>query len=285
MNNKLIATAKAPNRSTGTITLSWGLMNMSLSIYTGTEDVKSTRKEFVKGDPNRPAGRAIIDKTTNEIVQYGDVERLTEASNGAWVSLTDDEMANAIGVKNVAEVLSFVPAADALTAYVQDGYMQVRPKSTKGQTDPASAKAFALFVDVLAERNLVALVRLATRGPARYALLNSEGDLIYVKSSDEVRERLAMQLPDVEADHKAVANQLVDAVGVGLPTLVNETAAQIQELADQKISGSEVPKAGSPAPATMVPDLMATLMASIEDRKNSDPWGAPSGEPVKVDAA
>ena len=178
MNTKLIATAKAPSRSTGTITLSWGLMNMSLSLYTGTEDVKSNRKEFVKGDPNRPAGRAIIDKTTEEIVDYADVERLTEASNGAWVSLTDDEMANAIGVKNVAEVLSFVPAADALTAYVQDGYMQVRPKASKGKTDPASAKAFALFVDVLAERNLVALVRLATRGPARYALLNAEGDLI-----------------------------------------------------------------------------------------------------------
>jgi non-homologous end joining protein Ku len=282
MNTKLIATAKAPSRSTGTITLSWGLMNMSLSLYTGTEEVKSTRKEFVKGDPNRPAGRAIIDKTTEEIVDYADVERLTEASNGAWVSLTDDEMANAIGVKNVAEVLSFVPAAEALTAYVQDGYMQVRPKANKGKTDPASAKAFALFVDVLTERNLVALVRLATRGPARYALLNAEGDLIYVKSSDEVRERLAMQLPDVEADHKAVANQLVDAVGVGLPVLVNETAAKIQELADQKVGGGVAQATEAPTNVTAAVDLMATLMASIEEKKQSDPWGAPSGAPIKV---
>lgn len=282
--NNLIGKAQAPSRSIGTITLSWGLMNMSLSLYTGTEDVKSPRKEFVKGDIDRPAGRAITDKSTGDIVDYGDIERKTQATNGAWVTITDDEMASVIGPKNVAEVLTFVFAAEAATAYIQDGYMQVRPKANKGVTDPASAKAFSLFIDVLAERDLVALVRLATRGPARYALLNASADLIYVKPSDEVRARLPLVLPEVEPDYKRLANQLVDAVGIELPVLVNETAAKITELADAKAAGVAVTEPQAPT-LTQGPDLVDALMNSIVNAKTQTKWGAPQGAPVQLEQA
>lgn len=280
--NKLIATAEAPNRSTNTITLSWGLMNMSLSLYTGTEDVSVTRKEFVLGDPDRPAGRAITDKSTGEIVEYQDVKRLTQATNGTWVDVTDDEMADAIGVKNVAEVITFAPADEAASAYVVDAYHQIRPKANKGAVDPASAKAFAILTAVLAERNLVAIVSLATRGPAKYALVTATGDLLFIRSTDEVRACRPLNLPAVDSDHLKMANQLVDAIGTGLPELPNKSAAAIQAIADAKAGGLTIVPKAAPDP-TEVPDVMASLLASIDAAKTKAPWGAPTGAPVEVE--
>ncbi len=282
METKLISTAEAPQRSTGTITLSWGLMNMSLSLYSATEKTDISRKEFVEGDTNRPAGRAIIDKSTGSIVDFGDVKRLVQATNGAWVDVTDDEMASAIGVKNVAEVLTFVPAPEAAEAYVVESYNQVRPKATKGVMEPASAQAFALFTTVLEKRNLVALVRLSTRGPARYALVTATGDLFFINSSDEVRKPRSMDLPEVNLDHLRVANQLVDAIGITLPVLPNETAAKIQAIADAKATGMvvEAPQASN---AHTGMDLVDQLLLSIDIKKAANPWGAPQGAPVKTD--
>lgn len=282
--NKLISTAEAPKRSTGTITLSWGLMNMSLSLFTGTEDVAVTRKEFVLGDTDRPAGRATIDKSTGDIVPWEDVKRLTQASNGTWVEITDDEMASAVGVKNVAEVLTFVTADEAHEAYVVNTYNQVRPKANKGVTDPASAKAFAVLCHVLKERNLVALVRLATRGPARYALLTATGDLKFVHSTDEVRKPLPMPLPEVDIEHVRMANALVDAVGITLPLLPNETSAALQAIADAKAGGQTIVEQAAPAP-TKEPDIMSQLLASIDAKKGASPWGAPQGAPVVTEKA
>jgi non-homologous end joining protein Ku len=275
--------ADAPSRSIGTITLSWGsLMNMSLSLYTGTEEVSLGRKEFVEGDTNRPAGRAVIDKSTGEIVDSSTVIRLAEADNGAWIEVTDEEMASIIGVKNVAEVITFVPADEARASYVPSAYMQVRPKKIKGVNDPASAKAFALFLQVLSERGLMALVSLATRGPAKYGLITATGDFLYVYSTDEVRHPVPMSLPPVEADHLVMAGQLVDAIGVSTPRLPNVTAQGLRALVNAKAAGVAPATPAEPA-ATKEVDLMAALQASIEAKRNqATVWPAPTAPEVKV---
>jgi len=274
--SNFISGADAPSRSIGTITLSWGLMNMSLSLYSATEEVSLGRKEFVEGDPSRPAGRAVIDKSTGDIVDSSTVIRLAEADNGAWIEVTDEEMAAIVGVRNVAEILTFIPTAEAMTNYVPSAYMQVRPKKIKGVNDPASAKAFALFLQVLSERGLSALVSLATRGPARYGLITETGDFLYVYSTDEVRKPIPMVLPSVEADHLAMAQLLVDAIGVSTPVLPNVTANGMRALVNAKAAGVVVPIGAEPA-VTKEIDLMASLQASIEAKRGqATAWPAPT---------
>lgn len=286
--------AEAPFRSNGTITLSWGTLAVSLSLYTGTEETTLGRKEFVtnESDPDwvvtdHPAGRATIDKITGDIVDNSRVVRLSEANNGAWVAVTDDEMASIVGVRNVAEILAFVPANEARLRYVPSAYMQLRPKKYKGVYDPASAKAYALFLEALNLKGVWALVNLATRGPARYGLITETGDFLYVHATDEVRKPVPMSLPVVDPAHLDMALQLIDAIGVMMaPELPNKTAEGLRALVNAKAGGVIVGLPAEP-PATPEVDLMATLQASIEAKKNGQPmaWPAPTAPAVEVGAA
>ena len=184
----MYAKAPAPSRATLSVTLSAGMVNIPLQLFTATEETRVTRKEFLAGNPDIAVGRSPVRKDTGEVVETADVTRMAEASNGRWVVLTDEEIADATTVaKGVAEVVSFVPVKD-FDRYLTTGLYQARPKSEKGKVNPASARAFALLLAGMKARKVGALVKVALRGPARYALLDTEGNLFLIHNSDGVRE-------------------------------------------------------------------------------------------------
>ena len=77
-----MAEAKPPSRSTGSMTLSWGLLSIPLSVFNGSQATYVARKEFVDGKPENPAGRTIIDKSTGEMV---DRSRIVSAAQSVAV--------------------------------------------------------------------------------------------------------------------------------------------------------------------------------------------------------
>ncbi len=279
MSTNFIADAPEPTRSMATITLSWGLLNIPLSLYTGAEDTNVGRKEFVDGDVNRPAGRAVIDKSTGEVVDQGRVVRMAEASNGEFVVLTDDEIASCTGVRNVAEVVAFISNTDIFN-YMPNKLYQVRPKKDKGIPNPAAAKAFSLLISAMASRSVTALVKIALRGPAQYALLTATGDLLFVHTSDGVRKPLSMGLVAVTSEEQNMAQSLIDAIGISqAPHIPDVTAQAVGQYVDAKAGGAIQNMQAAP-PSTNGTDLMAQLMQSIEDKKNAPKWGAPIGAPI-----
>ena len=256
------ALADAPSRATNTITLSFGLLNIELSAYTGTETTRVSRKEFFNGDSSIPLGRAVVRKDTGEVVESADVTRMAQADNGAWVVITDDEMAACTLEKGVAEIESFVPLMD-VGLYSAENVMQVRPKSVKGKVSAASGKAFALLLTAMAEREVAALVRVAMRGPARAALLTPSGDLLLVRTADAVRKALPLPEFDFTDAEVNLAKTLIDTVGVDSPVIFDETAPKVAALVEAKAEGVEVPEPVK-AVATPVDNLLAALQASID---------------------
>lgn len=282
MSTNFIADAKEPTRSSAKITLSWGLLNIPLSAYTGTEETAMKRKEFVDGKVDHPAGRAVIDKTTGEVIDSSRVVRMAEASNGTYVVLTDDEVSSCTGVRNVAEVLTFIKNDDIFN-YMPSKLMQVRPHKTKGIPDFAAQKAFSLLISAMASQKVSALVKVALRGPAQYAILTATGDLLFVHPSDGVRKPLPMGLVQTSQEEQEMASKLLSSVGIAgnPPHLPDVTAQEIGQFVDAK-AGGQTPPIVTP-PATQEVDIMSKLLASIEASKNStNKWGAPSGDPVKV---
>ena len=63
-------------------------------------------------------------------------------------------------------------------------------------------------------RKVGALIKVAMRGPARYAILTTEGDLRLVLSADAVRQPLALDSPAVGKPEVAMATALIDAIGI-----------------------------------------------------------------------
>ena len=258
------ALAAAPSRATTSITLSWGLLNIPLSVYTGTEETRVSRKEFLLDDPTVSVGRSPVRKDTGEVVDSADVIRMAEASNGTWVPLNDDEIAAATTDRGVAKIVSFVPVEKA-EAYLAENQVQVRPKSTKGKPDAAADKAFGLLLSAMRTRMVSALVKVAMRGPARYALLDFDGTLTLIYSADQVREARPLSthtFSDAELD---MAVKLIDTVGLEAPVLVDDTAPVVQAYVDSKALGYEAPAVLEPP--KMDDDILSALAASLDAAK------------------
>jgi DNA end-binding protein Ku len=258
------ALAASPSRASNSFTIAWGLVTIPVSVFTGTEETRVKRSEFLDGT-EIPVGRSPIRKDTGEVIDSALVVRRSQATNGTWVELTDEEIAICTSPKGLGEVVSFVPTKD-VGQYVVENLVQVRPKATKGKVDPAAAKAYALLLTAMRNRKVVALVKVALRGPARYGLLDATGNFALVRTADAVREALPVALDYKFSEAELnLATTLIEAVGVDTPIITDDTAPAVQAYVDAKAGGAPAP-APLPSPTTEV-DIMATLEASIAARK------------------
>ena len=257
------ALAPAPSRASNKFTLAFGMLNIDLSVFTGTEQTRVSRKEFLQdGDTLIPVGRSPIRTDTREVIPSDSVVRMVEASTGAWVTLTDDEIADCTCPKGVGDIVTFVPVKD-VGAYLAEDQAQVRPVAVKGKTNPASEKAFALLLATMKRKKVVALVKVALRGPARHGLLSPDGSFVYVRTADQVREArpLADGIKFSDAELK-LAEALIDAVGTDTPVLTDDTAPAVRAFVEAKAQGVPAPVK---AQAAAIPtDIMAALSASID---------------------
>jgi len=256
----LNATAGAPSRSNGSFTLSWGLITIPLSTFSGSEESRVVRKEFVEGDPDRPVGRSVTDKKSGAVIDQAKVIRMAEATDGTWVILTDDEIAACSMPKGVAEIVTFVKR-DWLFEYLPEDVLQVRPPSTKGVQNPAQVKAFSLLLSAMMDEDVSALIKYAGRTGVKYGLLTYNGDLISIKTSDQIRARLPLNTVDVTDQERDLAKQLIASVGTSPVPVFDDTAAKVQEYVNTKATGAP------PAPSAVVvassDDILAMLQASL----------------------
>lgn len=266
-----LALAEMPTRATTSFTLAWGLVSIPVSAFTGTEETRIKRSEYVtlppdgSGIPTMIAvGRSPIRKDTGEVIDTADVARYAQADNGEWVLLTDDEIAACTSPKGVAEIVSFVPVKN-VGQYLAEGQYQVRAKSSKGKVEPAADRAFALLTQAMKARKVVALVKVAMRGPARFALLDADGTLTLVYTADAIRQARP-GASDYKFDKRELdlAGSLIDAVGVDTPTIVDDTAPVVQAFVNSKSTGKVTTPVEAPLPTV---DLAAALNASIDAAK------------------
>ncbi len=261
------ATAQSPVRAHTSFTLSWGLVSIPVSVFTGTEATRVARSEFIETEAGDvPVGRAPIRKDDGTVVDQALVVRKAEASNGVWVILTDDEIADATSAqRGLGTIEAFVPVK-ALGSYLAEGQAQVRPKVEKGKPNPAADKAFALLLRAMKSRKVVALVKVALRGPARYALLDTEGTFTFIHTADAIRQ--ARPLPEVAINKAelAMAEMLIDSVGVEAPVLTDDNAPLVRKFVDAKAAGKTPTITTTPSPTV---DIMSAIAESIDAVKAS----------------
>ena len=167
--------------------------------------------------------------------------------------------------RGLATIVGFVPTTKLHKEYLLDGLSQVRPRRVKGKTDPGAEKALRLLFDTMAARKVVALVQVALRGPARYAILDAQGDMRWVVTADSIRIQREQPIGVITDQERDLASSLVDAIGVGTPTLVDTSAKAIQAYVDNKAQG--IVPAAVATPDTAPADLLSDLLASIDAEK------------------
>jgi non-homologous end joining protein Ku len=160
----------------------------------------------------------------------------------------------------------------------------VRPKRDKGKVNPTVEQGFALLLATMARRQVAALIKVAMRGPSRYAAILPTGRMVTLHYAEGVRESLPMPQVDLADNYLAMADQLIDAVGIDLPSLDDVNGAAVQAFVDAKAADGNVTPPTPDAPAPNPQALMDSLMASIEANKGkAKPKAAP--RPRKAKAA
>lgn len=270
--------APAPTRSTGSFSISFGLLNIPVNLYTATEEVKVKRTQWTR-DGQKVGNLSCVkndDGSYGRPVERSEVVKKYESDRGL-VELSDDEIdALATVVPGVADLLSVQPVSFLNDGrYVANGQVwQVRAaklgSGRAAKPNPGGQKAFALLLAALKAERSFALIRFARGGTVYHAALLHTGELVGLYTDAELREDTHLpEVPLVEEEIDA-ARELLRLAKSRTPVLLeNELVDRVKAYAEEKAAG--LLPAGQPElPAqTQVVDLMAQLRASVAAAKAS----------------
>ena len=260
-------------------TISFGMVSIPVKLYTATESQDVSFRQLHKEDhsPIRLVKRCAAD---GQDLEADDIVKGYEYTKGEYVIVTDEDMeAVPAPGKQVIELTAFIPGEDIDPIYYEKSYF-VEPEEV-------AKKPYALLSSVLAERNSVAIGKLAMRQKERLCALRPRDGGIQLETlfySDEVRQP-EFTLPEVKvsASELKVANALVDLLAEDFEPekYTDEYREAVMAMITAKLEGKEIVSAPEPKAEKPAVDLMAALKASVEAAQTKKDGGssAPKRKP------
>jgi len=269
--------------------LSFGLVNVPVKLYSATEDHDVSLHQVHDED----GGRIRYQRKCEICGKVVDYEHIAKAyvDGEETVILTDDDIA-ALPVERSKDidVVEFVPT-DQIDPIMFEKAYYLAP-------DSKSNKAYVLLRRTLEDSDRTAIVQFALRQKTRLAALRVRDDVLVLQTllwEDEVREARFPELdetPRISADELKMGRQLVDSFASDftpekftdeyqeqLKTLIEAKLEQGDALDTEATFGRETEGGGE------VLDLMEALRRSVET-KRSDAGDAPKKKaPAKKPAA
>ncbi len=272
--------------------LSFGLVNVPVKVYSATEDHDVKFHQVHAKDHGRIRYKRVCE-TCGEVVDYRDIARAYESDNGQTVIITDEDLATLPEEKSrEIEVMEFVPASD-LDPLMYDRSYYLEP-------DSKSTKSYVLLAKTLANTERVAIVHFALRSKTRLAALRvkdfSKRDVMVIHTllwPDEIREPDFPSLDtkvDIKPAELRMAEQVVDSMAEDFnpDQFHDDYQAQLHELIEAKLEGGEAfTTEEQPAELDVtddVSDLLAKLEASVRKRRSESSSSANKAPAKKAPA-
>ncbi|ANE79367.1 Ku protein [Mycobacterium adipatum] len=274
--------------------VSFGLVNVPVKVYSATEDHDIKFHQVHAEDHGRIRYKRTCE-VCGEVVEYRDIARAYESDDGQTVIITDEDIATLPEERSrEIDVVEFVPA-DQLDPMMYD-------KSYFLEPDSKSTKSYVLLAKTLAETDRVAIVHFALRNKTRLAALRvkdfSKRDVMVIHTllwPDEIRDPDFPSL-DKEVEIKPaelkMAGQVVESMTDDFsPDQFRDTyQEQLHELVQAKLEGGEA-FTTEEQPTDLdetedVSDLLAKLEASVKARESGKAGtaGPKKAEPKKAAA-
>jgi len=246
--------------------LSFGLVNVPVGLYSATEDRSIHFNQFRAGTPERIRNKRVGEQTGDEVA-YGDIVKGYDLGGGEYVILTPEELASvAPGPSRTIEVTDFVELSDIDPIYFDKPYF-LAPHGKNGD------RAYELLRKVMAETNKVAIATFVMRDKQYLVAVRPEKSALVLETllfADEVRDPAKeIDVLPVEASFEAreveMAKLLIDSMTTTWqPESYHDTYRErVEELIDQKRQGTVVVSEGPFAEPAPVVDLLAALQASV----------------------
>ncbi|WBP95096.1 Ku protein [Mycolicibacterium neoaurum] len=274
--------------------VSFGLVNVPVKVYSATEDHDIKFHQVHEKDNGRIRYKRTCE-VCGEVVEYRDIARAYDSEDGQTVIITDEDIATLPEERSrEIEVVEFVPA-DQLDPMMYD-------KSYFLEPDSKSPKSYVLLAKTLAETDRVAIVHFALRNKTRLAALRvkdfSKRDVMVIHTllwPDEIRDPDFPSLDkdvDIKPAELKMAGQVVESMTDDFKPdqFRDDYQEQLHELVQAKLEGGEaftVEEQPTDLDETEdVSDLLAKLEASVKARGSASADTAPAEKaPAKKAAA
>jgi DNA end-binding protein Ku len=261
--------------------LSFGLVNVPVKLYSATEDHDAALHQVHEKDGGRIRYKRVCEIDGKE-VPYEEIAK-AYVDGDQTVILTDDDFA-ALPVERSKDidVVEFVPTDQIDPIMLGKAYFL--------SPDSKSNKAYVLLRRTLEDSDRTAIVKFALRQKTRLAVLRVRDDILVLQSllwEDEVREARFPELdetPRISADELKMGRALVDSFASDFTPekFTDDYQEQLKTLIEAKLDagdaydteatfGRETEEGGE------VLDLMEALRRSVEQKRG----GADEKTPAK----
>jgi len=260
-------------RSLASLTLSFGLVNVPVKLYSATESSSSVRFNMLAKDGSRLKQQYISDKD-GKVIERAEMIKGYEFEKDRFVLFTPDELkALDETASHVIDIVAFVPEKSVDPIYYDKAYFLA--------PDKRGAKPYALLTEAMRESSRCALARWTSKGKQYVVQVRVAEDGLVLQQllyAEEVRSMkdLNIEHADVTAAELKLALQLIEQIAQDAydpSEFKDEEKQRVLAAIDQKIAGKQVvASAHAEAPSGgQVIDLMDALRASLTRRPGKAP--------------
>lgn len=257
-------------RSLASLTLSFGLVNVPVKLYSATESSGTIRFNFLAKDGARVKQQYISEKS-GKVVERSEMVKGYEFEKDQFVTFTPDELKELDeAASHVIEIVHFVPIESVDPIFYDRAYFLA--------PDKRGAKPYALLKAAMQESGRCALARFVSHGKQYVAQVRPGEDGLILQQllyADEVRSQKDLGIEDaaVSKSELTLALQLIDQISVDTydpAEFKDEEKDRILAAIDRKIAGKQViesARAEQPAGGGQVIDLVDALKMSLSSSK------------------
>ena len=248
-------------------TISFGLVNIPVKLYTAVEDQAISFDILHKKDLS-PIRYAKVCRAEGEEIAYQDTVKGYEVQKGDYVVLEDKDFERANARKtHTIDILSFTDERDIEPIYYDRPYYL--------EPDKGGENAYVLLREAMKKAEKAAVAKFVFRNREHLCVIEPEDGVLALDTlrfKTEIRKPTGLKIPEKTQTRHAemqMALELIDQLAAPFrPESYKDTyTEELKRVIDAKSHGrAAAPKGESPAP-TRVADLMAALKASLENAK------------------
>lgn len=251
-------------RSTGSTTISFGLVSIPIKLYTATQS-QSVGFNMLHQECGSRVKQQLFCPVHERVIERDETVKGFEVQKGQYVVFSGEELAKLEAEKtNTVEIVEFVPAASV-------DFVQIE-KTTYLGPDKGGHKAYNLLGHAMRHTEVVAVGRYNARGKSYVVMIRpyQKGLALHqLYYADEVRPFDDVEIGDdvrFSSAEEDLAEKLIETLRRDAfdPTRYRDDYSdRVREAAEQKAEGMEITTSPEQPPAQII-DLFEALKRSLE---------------------
>ncbi len=254
-------------RSIASLTLSFGLVNVPVRLFSATESGADIRFNLLDKDGSR-LKQQYVNERTRKVVERKDMVKGYEIEDNQFVLFTPEELKELEeGSSHVIQIVSFVPLESIDPLFYDKSYLLA--------PDKRGEKPYALLAEALRQSGRCALAKWPWKAKQYVAQIRANEDgliLQQLRYSAEVRSLAALEIPKttVSKPELQLALQLVEQIAADSfdpGQFHDEEKERVLAAIEEKVKGKKIVMSSreehGPVGGGQVIDLMDALRASL----------------------